>query len=278
MSDINEIFDEIERLLDYHLEKEEKALLAAVKKVEKQTFDIIANLRSGEDNIQARSSLGRAVEYQRQIVEVMAREYGSAVDEYVKNLLAIDDIIKNEYGELDLGLSFSQVDRDTLKTLRATISAEFSELGDFILGEITGPVYDNVLVGGSFSDLAAAVEKILFKDGEGSMAYIARRKVHDTLMNYYQSNQVLAARRTGITDFLYYGNVIKSTRDFCARRAGRIYSMKEIQSWNALNWQGKKPGNVFLNRGGYNCRHTMHPVKKGWINEGRIDVQRFEGR
>jgi hypothetical protein len=37
---------------------------------------------------------------------------------------------------------------------------------------------------------------------------------------------------------------------------------KQIRNiWNSQTWQGKKPGDPFVVRGGYNCRHMFVPVK-----------------
>lgn len=48
------------------------------------------------------------------------------------------------------------------------------------------------------------------------------------------------------------------TRDFCWRRTGNLYDVETIESWNALEWQGKIPGsNVFLTLGGFSCRHHL---------------------
>jgi hypothetical protein len=34
-----------------------------------------------------------------------------------------------------------------------------------------------------------------------------------------------------------------------------------------MEWAGKAPGNVWINRGGYNCRHFFIPVKSKQIEE-----------
>lgn len=275
---IDKIYEDIEKTLDRSLASEMKAIERAVKKTEKEVLEALVRLQTDGGDIKARTSLARAIQYQKRLTRVVAQEYGAAYEQYTKNLTKITDLVQKEYDRLDLGLQFSDVDRDTFASLRIAANAEFAALGEYTLSEITSPLYENVLAGGTFNELASTLEGLLFSGGEGRMAYISRRKVHDTLMGYYQANQLQAAKRTGITDFLYFGNIIKSTRDFCARRAGRIYGVKEIQSWNELKWKGKKPGNVFINRGGYNCRHTLHPVKKRWVKEGRVKVQEEQRR
>lgn len=270
---VDKAYQRTERILDTRLAAEKKAMARALKKTEQEIIDTLAELRSPGGDITARNSLARAVAYQKKLIKIVNQEYGSAYEQYSKNLQRITAAVEAEYGALDLGLIFEGADKRTLTSLRGAINAEFSALGDYMVTEVTRPLFDNILAGGSFKSLVDTIEGLLFEGGKGRVAGVAERKVHDTLMGYYQNNQLIAARRTGIRDFIYYGNIIATTRDFCARRAGQIYSVKEIKQWNELKWQGKKPGSVFINRGGYNCRHTLHPVKRRWVKEGRIKVQ-----
>lgn len=68
--------------------------------------------------------------------------------------------------------------------------------------------------------------------------------------------------RLGFSYAIYAGTEIGTTRDFCSDRINNIYTEAEILTWNALEWQGKKPGDVRINCGGYNCRHALN-----WISE-----------
>ena len=67
----------------------------------------------------------------------------------------------------------------------------------------------------------------------------------------------LIAEANSVSKYLYEGPSDSDNRPFCAERVGKIFSTEEVESWNSLNWAGKKPGNVWLNRGGYNCRHHL---------------------
>lgn len=59
----------------------------------------------------------------------------------------------------------------------------------------------------------------------------------------------------GLTHFLYAGGLIKTSRDFCVQRAGKIFTFKEAKTWN--NGQGLP---VIPYLGGYNCRHSIVPM------------------
>lgn len=65
----------------------------------------------------------------------------------------------------------------------------------------------------------------------------------------------IRARAAGIDRFEYVGGTIATTRPFCARHTGKIYTTKQIDQIWKTTWGGKKPGDPFVVRGGYNCRH-----------------------
>lgn len=69
------------------------------------------------------------------------------------------------------------------------------------------------------------------------------------------------AKQIGLNHALYAGTLVTDSRRFCVQRVSRIYTEQEIEEWNDLDWQGKRPGDVRAVLGGYNCRHTLN-----WIS------------
>ena len=72
----------------------------------------------------------------------------------------------------------------------------------------------------------------------------------------------IRAKAAGIDRFQYVGGTIATTRPFCAKHNGKIYTTKEIDQMWKQTWAGKKPGNAFIVRGGFNCRHFWVAVKE----------------
>jgi hypothetical protein len=67
----------------------------------------------------------------------------------------------------------------------------------------------------------------------------------------------------GEVRYKYVGGVIPESRDFCAQMNGRELTEAEIRSiWNNQTWSGKRPGDPFVVRGGYNCRHSFVVVNE----------------
>jgi len=72
---------------------------------------------------------------------------------------------------------------------------------------------------------------------------------------------------------LYSGTEIKTSRTFCKKRDGNIYSRAEIERWNAQNWEGKIPGtDVKETLGGYRCRHHL-----SWLSAEMVELLKKRG-
>lgn len=66
------------------------------------------------------------------------------------------------------------------------------------------------------------------------------------------------AEDLGLKYAIYGGTAKDNTREFCLERLNRVYTREEIESWNDLDWPGKKPNHdIFQCLGGYNCRHQL---------------------
>jgi hypothetical protein len=74
---------------------------------------------------------------------------------------------------------------------------------------------------------------------------------------------LIRSRNADVEKFKYVGGVIDTSRDFCVTHNNKIYTRAEINRiWSSSSWGGKAPGNPFVVRGGYNCRHMFVPVKE----------------
>jgi len=84
-------------------------------------------------------------------------------------------------------------------------------------------------------------------------------------------NKIMADSK-GLEWFKYSGPTGPSAlgnpiRDFCLHKVGGVYLKSEIEAWPAQEspWDGEIPGtnsfSIFINLGGFNCRHDLVPVK-----------------
>jgi hypothetical protein len=81
-----------------------------------------------------------------------------------------------------------------------------------------------------------------------------RTQANTQLAGFQTSLTIKKADDVGLRYFKYSGNIIKTTRKFCERRAGKIFTIEEAQTWQQEQGQGLP---VIPYLGGYNCRHSM---------------------
>ena len=74
---------------------------------------------------------------------------------------------------------------------------------------------------------------------------------------------------------IYAGGEIKTTRTFCDQHNGKVYNREEIEELGEDNWQGKKDNNnIFIDAGGYNCRHNWDFISYQLAKRIRPDIER----
>ena len=81
----------------------------------------------------------------------------------------------------------------------------------------------------------------------------------DSLNQFSSTLTITTATEQGIDRFEYYGDLILDSRDFCREHIDKIYTRAEIEKIWKGEWAGKAPGDPFIVRGGYNCRHQWLP-------------------
>ena len=85
--------------------------------------------------------------------------------------------------------------------------------------------------------------------------------VNTIIRNFDGAVTILRSTVAGIDKFRYVGGLIATSRSFCTSHNNKIMTLKEINRiWKSQTWGGKAPGNPFVVRGGYNCRHHFVPV------------------
>lgn len=84
----------------------------------------------------------------------------------------------------------------------------------------------------------------------------------DTAVRSVDGAFTLLRGRKSEVSYRYSGGVIAESRDFCRQLNGRTFTESQIRSiWANQTWGGKRPGDPFVTRGGWNCRHSWIPVK-----------------
>jgi hypothetical protein len=81
---------------------------------------------------------------------------------------------------------------------------------------------------------------------------------YDLFSGIQQSFLNVQAECAGLNKFVYSGNIIRGSRDFCKEKVNKVFTREDIKQWGGQDWKGKNCNVPFeISRGGYNCRHTL---------------------
>ena len=117
--------------------------------------------------------------------------------------------------------------------------------------------------------------------GENMKRY-AGQILNDSLREFDATLNLAKSKDAGLTHVVYQGSNIPTTRDFCRlvrsgaydKRNGGLFTIDEVRKLWRRNWKGKKPGDPFIVRGGYNCRHQWSFVNPDWYDrDGNLIIE-----
>ena len=204
--------------------------------------------------------------------------------------------------------SITEADLVVIQQLKRLAFTNFQNLGNELANILAGEVYQSTLVGRSFNDMVQTIrEKIngiyQFSDNKKAqqlVEYISNNPdgaevntaidelkqvygrstqgdsfvkyasllVTDSIMGFDGQLAKFRADELGLNSYLYYGSIIKDSRDFCRKHTGKVYTEEQInQIWANDTAQGRDQGSPFIVRGGYNCRHSWQPVDPSWVDD-----------
>lgn len=244
----------------------ENKMLANLKKIELSTSGRVEG---------AKVNLKQTQAIHRQMVKDFEELYGAEARAMVSDFSRIDDLISNSWEYLGEPGNFTGIEKGMQKALQNTASLQFKQFGEEAMRKVDDAMYASIVGGQPYSTLVAAVAGALtgHKDAKGRpMEMYARQYAFDSTMNYHNQVNLQKAEGLDINHFLYVGDIMASSRRFCKRRAGKVYTRGQINSWNETRWDGKS-GPAFTHRGGYNCRHHWRPVRPDWLDGAKeVDV------
>lgn len=160
------------------------------------------------------------------------------------------------------------------QALGETVSASDQAAAQQLIGEIEAGVNNTlddtqtsvinaVIFGAVAGGITAEVLQELRSANESRRNTI-QRSFDKGVRNFDGALTLIRSRSApGEKRFTYVGGVVEESRDFCRRMDGQTLTEQEIRDiWASESWQGKEPGDPFVVRGGYNCRHMWVPVEE----------------
>ena len=142
----------------------------------------------------------------------------------------------------------------------ANTDALKQELKTFMLRSITNGV--------SLADLTAGLASLVVgnADADGFLVRYFRQYAYDTFNQVREIKNQEFAEGLNLKWFLYQGSLIETSRRFCEKRAGKVFSTEETKTWkndpDLVEQKTKDTYNPLIERGRYNCRHWIDYISQ----------------
>lgn len=172
---------------------------------------------------------------------------------------------------------FGGVDAVWIEQLQQLNLAPFQALGEKAVDDVARAMYEHLMGGSRFRDLTRTVKNVLIGVPEmtgRSVTATAQQMSFDAVRNFQGQVTNYKAEQIGLTSFIYYGDVIRDSRPFCAAHAGEVMTEARIAELDQQDWRGKS-GPLKIYRGGYRCRHFFLPVKPEWTDGQETAVANY---
>lgn len=158
---------------------------------------------------------------------------------------------------------------DVVETVRAKINGIYQQADTKKQKELVDFVQAQRIAGKTNTeDFKTAVDELKQSYGStvtgANLAVYSSQIVQDALMGFDGQFAKFRADELGLTSYVYFGSIIRDSRDFCVEHANKIFTEEEARQLWQNDWQGKSGSDPFIDRGGYNCRHHWQPVDTEW--------------
>jgi hypothetical protein len=210
------------------------------------------------------------------------QHYQPALIEFAKDLVSIVDVEAAYFlaigKEFDIAFEFGKITDLISKQIGIDLATETITEGSYLYRLLEGSqvkdqvanyVLQNVSAKASFKEMRKGLETLVKGDEtvNGEMVRYLRTYAYDSFSNTQRAIDLNIADTYGLNSFIYSGDIIKDSREFCIERVHGVYTRDDLAEWEGQEWAGKNPDvPVEISLGGYNCRHTLM-----WIPDEAVD-------
>ena len=199
---------------------------------------------------------------------IQGSEYSQSVLQFAKQFEAQKnlniDMFSKAFGEFDAKSIYDNVYKNAkeqaITQLTDTVVTDASN-------QFKGILSDAISTSDTYANLIGNVKTLIEGNSqvEGKLTSYAKQNAHDLFSITDRKFTTAVAEDYGILFYEYMGGEIDTTREFCQDREGKVYHKAEIEAWAGRTWAGKAKGTtastIFVLCGGYNCRHSLVPVR-----------------
>lgn len=158
---------------------------------------------------------------------------------------------------------------DVVDTVRSKINGIYQQADTLKQQQLVDFIQKQKIAGKTNTeDYKTAVDELKQTYGStvtgANLAVYSSQIVQDALMGFDGQFAKFRADQLGLTSYIYYGSIIRDSRDFCVEHVNKVFTEEEARQTWQQEWQGKSGSDPFLDRGGYNCRHHWQPINTDW--------------
>ena len=235
--------------------------------------DVPGNIKITSKNIKLVSSLRS--ELSNLVVD---KSYLTRLETYLKSFAKIKGVTDKLFEGVSNFIPDAQIFKDILEvntTLTAN-SLSKSGINQNVVQPIADLVTKGVTSGANISDIEDALRTQILGDNQrlGGLERYTKQITRDALNQYSRNYNESISVGLGMEWYYYSGSIVDDTRTYCLERAGQYFHKKEVEQvpsrWNGMI-QGTNSSSIFINAGGYNCRHIWMPVLIDAVPSNVID-------
>lgn len=150
---------------------------------------------------------------------------------------------------------------------------------DAVKIELSNYVRTSLAAGTPLRQYTSGLENLLkgTRSVDGVLQRYYRQYAYDSFNQVSEAANELVAQQLDLQYFIYEGTVIDTTRAFCKKRAGKVYSVAETTDWkndhDLIDKATKAQYRPLIERGRYNCRHQIRYISEALALKLRPDLK-----
>lgn len=189
--------------------------------------------------------------------ELINAGYGELVEKYVAESNIVIENARKRLGIFGFKKPFTETDVKIIGLIKANMTDKFGVIGETAIDGIVDQLRQGVLGNSSYKTMVSNLtDSIIGTDVRGGLLRrYASVYAHDSIMELDQSVNLMAGNNFNAQHFLYSGPFDQVTRPFCQARVGKVFTKAEINGM-----QNDAGTDVWMTRGGWNCRHIWIPI------------------
>jgi len=297
-NDLNKLYNRKENYIDSKL----KTLDKDVRRMQSNLLEMIMSDYAGKFDVKPDGTLKVTQKNMRLVTEIEALMdrfnklfQQSKLKRMANDMLKITEYSKDYYagmgyssellGSIEEGMGFVSKGigiTDKGNIIKGSYLDSLSQNAEIRKG-LKDYVINSVASGKGYNDYLKGFKELV----------VGKRGTKGVLQKYYSQfaydsfNQVDASINKHYADelqleyFIYAGGIIDTTRPFCRKRAGKVFSVKETRKWKCdPDLIGKPKGakcddsyNPLIERGKWRCRHSIRYISEEMAFKRRPELK-----